>query len=112
MRNRVSLLEGRSKGQRSTEPARGGGITSPAPSHLELVSSALFRDRFLQGVVGHQGKHSVVAAQHIQDKQGSCPSARRLGPECEPHPGTTAEALAVRPQGFISEFSKDNQDRQ
>ncbi|KAG5205780.1 hypothetical protein JEQ12_019030 [Ovis aries] len=51
------------------------------------------------GVVGHQGKHSVVAAQHIQDKQGSCPSARRLGPECEPHPGTTAEALAVRPQG-------------
>ena len=49
MRNRVSLLEGRSKGQRSPEPARwGGGVTSPAPGHLELVSSALFRDRSLQ----------------------------------------------------------------
>lgn len=35
------------EGQRSTEPACGGGGSSyPQPGHLELVSLALFRDRF------------------------------------------------------------------
>lgn len=35
---------------------------------------------------------------------GSGLSAWRLSPECEPHPGTTAEALAFRPQGRVPRF--------